>query len=144
MKRAVLILLSLSVWATVVRADGDRIWSALVLATKEDPEKPVPESLTEMAPVIQKVFGFTSLYLLGEKKRNLVSGGEEWLVPSREFFFKVQCLSRRETAYNLRIELYRGEKLLLTTAVKLARGAPLYIRGPRWGEGQLIFLFEVQ
>jgi len=144
MKRAVLILFSLSVLATTVQADSDRIWSALVLATKENPARPVPESLTDMAPVIKKVFGYTSLYLLGEKKRNLVSGGEEWLVPSKEFFFKVQCLSREETAYNLRIELYRSEKLLLTTDVKLARGAPLYIRGPMWGEGQLIFLFEVQ
>jgi len=144
MKRAVLILFSLSVLATTVQADSDRIWSALVLATKENPARPVPESLTDTAPVIKKVFGYTSLYLLGEKKRNLVSGGEEWLVPSKEFFFKVQCLSREETAYNLRIELYRSEKLLLTTDVKLARGAPLYIRGPMWGEGQLIFLFEVQ
>jgi len=144
MKRAVLILFSLSVLATTVQADSDRIWTALVLATKENPARPVPESLTDMAPVIKKVFGYTSLYLLGEKKRNLVSGGEEWLVPSKEFFFKVQCLSREETAYNLRIELYRSEKLLLTTDVKLARGAPLYIRGPMWGEGQLIFLFEVQ
>jgi len=144
MKLAVLILLSLPLLATTARADGDRIWSALVLATKENPARPVPEPLTDMAPVIKKVFGYTSLYLLGQKKRNLVSGGEEWLVPSEEFFFKVQCLSREETAYNLRIELYRSKKLLLTTDVKLARGAPLYIRGPMWGEGQLIFLFEVQ
>lgn len=144
MKLAVLILLLLPLLATTARADGDRIWSALVLATKENPARPVPEPLTDMAPVIKKVFGYTSLYLLGQKKRNLVSGGGEWLIPSKEFFFKVQCLSREETAYNLRIELYRSKKLLLTTDVKLARGAPLYIRGPMWGEGQLIFLFEVQ
>jgi len=144
MKAAVFILLALAVLPTEVRADGDRIWSALVLATKENPAKPVPEELTEVAPAIKKVFGYSSLYLLGEKKRDLVSGGEEWLVPSREFFFKVQCLEREETFYKLRIELYRGEKLLLTTEVKLARDAPLYIRGPMWGEGQLIFLFEVR
>jgi hypothetical protein len=26
----------------------------------------------------------------------------------------------------------------------LARDAPLYIRGPAWGKGQLIFLLEVR
>ena len=31
-------------------AAGDRIWSALVLATKEDPSTPIPEPLKEFAP----------------------------------------------------------------------------------------------
>ena len=98
----------------------------------------------EFAPTIKKIFGYNSLYLLGEKKRDLVSGGEQWLVPSKEFFFKVQCLSRGATSYTLRIELYRDKGLLVTTEAKLAKDAPLYIRGPAWGRGQLIFLLEVR
>jgi hypothetical protein len=127
-----------------VRAEGDRIWSALVLATKENPPSPTPVALKEFAPAIKKTFGYNSLYLLGEKKRNLVSGSEEWLVPSKEFFLKVQCLSQGATSYTLRIELYRDKNLLLTTEAKLAKDAPLYIRGPAWGSGQLIFLLEVR
>jgi len=125
-------------------AEGDRIWSALLLATKENPPSPIPVALEKFAPAIKKIFGYNSFYLLGEKKRNLVSGGEEWLVPSKEFFFKVQCLSREATSYTLRIELYRDKSLLLTTEAKLAKDAPLYIRGPVWGRGQLIFLLEVR
>ena len=125
-------------------ATGDRIWSALVLATKEDPPPPVPATLKEFAPAIRKVFGYNSLYLLGEKKRDLYFGGEEWLVPSKEFFFKVQCLSQGPTSYTLRIELYHDKNLLVTTEARLARNAPLYIRGPAWGKGQLIFLLEVR
>lgn len=123
---------------------GDRIWSALVLATKEDPSTPIPEPLKEFAPVIEKVFGYNSLYLLGQKKRDLFYGSEQWLVPSKEFFFKVQCLSQGPTSYTLRIELYHDKNLLVTTEARLARGAPLYIRGPAWGKGQLIFLLEVR
>ena len=126
------------------RAEGDRIWSALVLATKETPPSAIPAALKKFAPAIQKIFGYNSLYLLGEKKRDLISGGEEWLVPSNEFFFKVQCLSQGATSYTLRIELYRDKGLLLTTEAKLAKDAPLYIRGPAWGRGQLIFLLEVR
>ena len=126
------------------RAEGDRIWSALVLATKETSPSAIPAALKKFAPAIQKIFGYNSLYLLGEKKRDLISGGEEWLVPSKEFFFKVQCLSQGATSYTLRIELYRDKGLLLTTEAKLAKDAPLYIRGPAWGRGHLIFLLEVR
>lgn len=140
-----LFLLSLIFVATLLpaRADGDRIWSALVLATKESPARPAPEKLSRFAPTISRVFGYNSLYLLGEKKRDLVSGDETWLVPSREFFVRVQCLEQLPTSYLLRVELYRDKSLLLTTDVRLAKGAPLYIRGPQWGGGQLIFLLEV-
>jgi hypothetical protein len=126
------------------RAEGDRIWSALVLATKENPPSTTPDALEKFAPAIKKIFGYNSLYLLGEKKRDLISGGEEWLVPSKEFFFKVQCLSQGATSYTLRIELYRDKSLLVTTEAKLAKDAPLYIRGPAWGRGHLIFLLEVR
>jgi hypothetical protein len=140
---AVAVLL-LAIGMPGAKADGDRIWSALLLATKEDPPGPVPKALEKFAPSIRKIFGYNSLYLLGEKKRDLISGGEEWLVPSKEFFFKVQCLSQEETNYLLRIELYRDKNLLVTTEAKLARDAPLYIRGPAWGNGHLIFVLEVR
>jgi hypothetical protein len=123
---------------------GDRIWSALVLATNEHPPRPVPSNLEAFEPTIRKVFGYNSLYLLGEKKRDLVSGAEEWLVPSRAFFFKVQVLGKKPTCYELQIELYRGQKLLVTSHTRLARDAPLYIRGPQWGGGQLVLLLEVR
>jgi hypothetical protein len=125
-------------------AEGDRIWTALVLATKENLPAPIPTALEKFAPSIKKIFGYNSLYLLGEKKRDLISGSEEWLVPTKDFFFKVQCLSQGVTSYTLNIELYHEKNLLVTTEAKLARDAPLYIRGPAWGSGQLIFLLEVR
>jgi hypothetical protein len=130
--------------AADAHATGDRIWSALVLATKEDTPSRIPEALQESAPAIRKIFGYNSLYLLGEKRRNLYAGSDEWLVPTKEFFFRVRCLSQGSTSYILRIELYRDENLLVTTEAKLAKGAPLFIRGPEWGRGQLIFLLEVK
>ena len=127
-----------------VYAAGDRIWSALALATIEHSAAAVPKPLEGLAPAINEIFGYNSLYLLGEKKRELFSGGEEWLIPTKEFFFKIQCLSQEVTSYLLRIELYREKNLLVTTEAKLAKDAPLYIRGPRWGRGLLIFVLEVR
>ena len=125
-------------------AAGDRIWSALALATIEQSAAPVPKPLESLAPAIGEIFGYNSFYLLGEKKRELFYGREEWLIPSKEFFFKIQCLSQEVTSYLLRIELYREKNLLVTAEAKLSKDAPLYIRGPQWGRGLLIFVLEVR
>ena len=125
-------------------AAGDRIWSALALATIEHSVAPVPKPLESLAPAINEIFGYNSLYLLGEKKRELFDGGEQWLIPSKEFFFKIQCLSQEVTSYLLRIELYSEKNLLVTDEAKLSKDAPLYIRGPQWGRGLLIFVLEVR
>ena len=115
-------------------AAGDRIWSALTLATIEPSAASVPESLKKLAPAINEIFGRTIASIWSaRKKRDLFHGSEEWLIPSKEFFFKVQCLSQELTSYLLRIQLYRQKTLLVTTEAKLAKDAPLYIRGPQWG-----------
>jgi len=126
------------------QADGDNIWGALVLATKETPAQPIPTKLGGYAPTIERVFGYNSLYLLGEKKTELIKGGQEWLIPSKEFFFQIRYGEREKARYLLHIDLYRKDTLLITTDVRLARDAPLYIRGPEWGKGQLILLLEVR
>lgn len=137
-------LLAFLCLAAPARAEGDAIWSALALATREDPAKAVPPPLEKIAPTIKKVFGYDTLYLLGERKKAIRTGVEEWLVPSEEFFVKVKSLSRDPAHYNLMIELYHGKELLVTTKARLAKDAPLLIRGPQWGRGQLIFVLEVR
>ena len=143
MRRLLLSAALAAVFAVSAQASDD-IWSALVLATNETPPAEIPKPLKSFSPTIKKVFGFNSLYLLGQKKRALDDGSDQWLVPSKDFFFQVACLAQEPTHYHLRIALFRGKELLLTTEAKLARDAPLFIRGPQWGSGQLILLLEVR
>ena len=139
-----LLLAGLLAWipASAVQA-SDIIWSALVLATNETPPADIPKSLGDYSATIKKVFGYNSLYLLGQKKREL-GGASDWLVPSKDFFFQITPLDQAPSHYRLRIDLYRNKDLLLTTEAALPRDAPLYIRGPQWGKGQLILLLEVR
>jgi hypothetical protein len=123
---------------------GDQIWSALVLATRESDEATVPRQLEEFAPTMRKIFGYNTFYLLGQKKADIKQGDVEWLVPSKRIFLKVAVLKRQPTSFRMKIELYDGESLLVTTEAVLARDAPLYIRGPQWGKGQLVILLEVR
>ena len=142
--RKLLLALALAAVSVAAVHASDDIWSALVLATNETPPAEIPKPLKSFSPTITKVFGFNSLYLLGQKKRALENGSDQWLVPSRDFFFQATCLAQEPTHYHLRIALFRGKELLLTTEAKLARDAPLFIRGPQWGSGQLILILEVR
>ena len=126
------------------RAEGDEIWSAVVLATREDPPKPPPKKIASLAPDLSEIFGYNTFYLIGQKETGLYEGQEKWLLPSRRIFLKTEILSREAARYVARIDLYDGETLLVSTEAKLAREAPLFIRGPGWGKGQLIAIVGVK
>lgn len=122
----------------------DRIWSALVLATNENPEKPVPEILKPFAAEMRQIFGYNSFYVLGEKRQKVKEGDSEWILPSKEVFLHLTALNKDVATYEMSLDLYASKKLTLTSRVRLARGAPLYIRGPQWGNGQMIYILEIQ
>lgn len=130
--------------ATAAHAGGDKIWSAVILATREHPAKPIPDKLGDFATSLRRIFGYNTFYLLGEKTKNLREGVREWLVPSKRIFLSANVLTASKTDYTMRLSLYDGKNLLVTTETRLARDAPLYIRGPQWGKGQLIILLEVR
>ncbi|MFA7343046.1 MAG: hypothetical protein WC003_01965 [Terrimicrobiaceae bacterium] len=142
--RAIRLLLAAALALGSAARASDDIWSALVLATNESPATGIPKPLGDFAPTIKKVFGYNSLYLLGQKKRALETAPDDWLVPSKDFFFRVTCLEREPAHYRLRLDLFRDKELLLTTVARLARDAPLFIRGPQWGNGQLVLLIGVR
>ena len=138
------LLLILALLSCAVARGSDDIWTALLLATNESPAIDVPKPLESFAPTIKKIFGYNSLYLLGQKRRTLDGDPDKWLVPSKAFFFQITSLDQEPEHYRLRLELFHDQELLLTTEVKLAQKAPRFIRGPQWGKGQLILLVEVR
>ncbi len=123
---------------------GDRIWSAVVLATRETPPRAVPSKLADFQETLENVFGYNSFYLMGEKTKDIHSGATEWLVPCKRIYMKMSILDTSTTGYRMRIELYNNKDLLVTTEAKLARDAPLYIRGPQWGQGQIVAILKVR
>ena len=56
--KVILAVLVMMTGVLSAQAGGDRIWSALVLATRETPAQPGPEKLSQFVPTIQKVFGY--------------------------------------------------------------------------------------
>ena len=139
-----LMVMGLALGAVRDASADDRIWTALVLATNENPPRPAPKGLEAFAQDLTKIFGYHSFYILGEKRQKIREGSEQWVVSSDQFFLKLACTDMGVTSYDLTIDLYAKEKLILTSRVRLARDAPLYIRGPQWGNGQLIYILEIR
>ncbi len=73
------------------------------------------------------------------EKRDLVSGGEEWLVPSKEFFMKVLVLERKPTFYRLRLELYRDKDLFGHHRRQTRQGRPSVHQRAPVGRGTAAF-----
>lgn len=127
---------------------ADRIWSAVVLATNPPTPKEAPPELREFAPRLKRVFGYSQFELIGAASEKIDDQSESWLVPSQSFWLGVKA--RRAVSkearggYLLNLQLFQDKRPLLETEAKLAPGSPLFIRGPQYGNGQLIIVLQVQ
>lgn len=123
--------------------NGKSIWSALVLATKENPPAALPPPIEPYAIQLKKTFGYNSFYLLGQKTRPLDSGEPEWLVPSKELYLRVRPQESTPTGELLQIAIFQKKSLLVESDARLVPNSPLFIRGPLWGKGQLIVILRL-
>lgn len=132
------------VWGTdTAQAEGDTLYGALILATNAAHPVLPPEELHTQAKNLQAVFGYNEFRILGRKRAVVVKGTEDWLVPSRQFFLRVDTKNPIAGGYALGLELRQEDRLIVQADVKLNRERPLFISGPFVGQGQLIILLMV-
>lgn len=127
-------------------ATPDVLYGALILATRSDDPQPaeLPMPLRPLAKQLG-VFGYNQFRMLGEKQAAVPTGTEDWLVPSRQFFLRVDTRNRlpEGNGYQLNLQLFQHDRPLPTVDCSLRRERPLFIRGPMVGTGQLIILLRV-
>ena len=129
--------------ATSAKAEGETLYGALIVATNVEHPTPPPEELRSQAASLHTVFGYNEFRLLGQKRKLVSKGTEDWLVPSREFFLRVDTKNPISGGYALGLELLKEDRVIVEADVKLNRDRPLFIRGPLVGQGQLIILLMV-
>ena len=133
----------LGVKAAPARAEGDVLYGALIMATKVEHPTAPPEELRSQAENIEAIFGYNQFRVLGHKREAVANGTEDWLVPSKQFFLRVDTKNPVPNGYALGLELKRDDRVIVSADVNLNRQRPLYIRGPFVGEGQLLILLMV-
>lgn len=127
---------------------GDKIWSAVILATNPPTPKEAPPELGEFAPRLKRIFGYSQFEVIGAVTEKIGDKSESWLVPSRNFWLEVKArrINSKEASggYLLNLQFFQDKRPILETEAKLAPGSPLFIRGPQYGRGQVIIVLKVQ
>ena len=149
MQRRSLLLLALSLALILGDAASARasqtVWSGLVIANNVAKPEEIPMELKRLEETLKELFGYNQFMVIGQSKKALVTGSEDWLAQSKYFSLHVDSKEGSDkTGYRLDLKLYQEKSLLLETEAKLSKASPLIIKGPLVGDGQLILLLVVQ
>jgi hypothetical protein len=129
--------------ATELRG-AETVWSGLVIAENVQQPQPIPPELTRIEQPLKHLFGYNQFQVIGQSRKPLKTGQEDWLATSKFFGLHVNARGESEAGYVLNLKLYKEKELLLETDAKLSRRSPLVIKGPQVGSGQLLLVLVVQ
>ena len=136
--------MALTVGATSVLQGAETVWSGLVIAENVAQPQPVPPELTRIEGSLKKFFGYNQFQVIGQSRKALKTGQEDWLATSKFFGLHVDARGETGAGYVLNLKLYKEKELLLETDTKLSKRSPLVIKGPQVGGGQLLLVLVVQ
>ena len=122
----------------------DTVWSGLVMANNAAEPTPIPVELSRLEGTLKQLFGYNQFQVIGQARKTLKTGGEEWLASSKYFSLHIDSKAQANSAYLLNLQLFQEQKLLLETDARLSKRSPLVIRGPQVGDGQLVLLLVVE
>ena len=137
----VIVLLALMMIAGALSAGAaEVVWSGLVIAQNVEKPAPIPHELSEIEQTLKELFGYNQFQVIGQSRKTLKSGDEDWLATSKYFALHVDSQGESETGYALDLKLYKEKELLLETNTKLSKQSPLVIKGPLVGNSQLLLV----
>ncbi len=135
---------SLPISADKAEKDG-QVWGALVYASNTAPDtktaaEPTPD-FPDLAKRLGKAFRYTHFQVLGQHTQMVFREYESWVVPSRDVFLKLDSKgAAKDGGLNLHLQFWQGQQVLVKTDAVLRTESPLFIGGPKWREGQVIFV----
>ena len=119
------------------------IWSGLVIANNVAQPDEIPPELKRIEGTLKTWFGYNQFKVIGQSRKTLVTGSEDWLAASKYFSLHVDSKGETPSGYLLNLKLFQEKSVLLETEAKLGK-KPLVIKGPQVGDGQLLLVLFVQ
>lgn len=146
-KRSRLLLglsLALMLGSALPARGSQMVWSGLVIANNVAQPEAIPPELNRLEGTLKELFGYNQFKVIGQSRKTLVTGSEDWLASSKYFSLHVDSKGGTDAGYLLNLKLFQEKNLLLETEAKLSKASPLVIKGPLVGDGQLLLLLVVQ
>lgn len=135
-------LIALVMSATTLNA-AHLVWSGLVIAQNTEKPQTVPPELAQLEETLKELFGYNQFEVIGQSRKTLETGQEDWLATSKYFSLHVDARGADDAGYELNLQLFQEKELLLETNTKLSQSSPLVIKGPQVGGGQLLLVLLV-
>lgn len=120
------------------------VWSGLVMANNVPEPAEVPSELRNIEGKLQAWFGYNQFKVIGQSRKTLVTGSEDWLAASKYFSLHVDAKGETAAGYLLNLKLFQEQSVLLEAEAKVSKASPLVIKGPGVGDGQLLIVLIVQ
>ena len=143
-KWLLIVFIALILSAVPTLRSAETVWSGLVIAENVAQPQPIPPELTRVERPLKQLFGYNQFQVIGQSRKTLQTGQEDWLATSKFFGLHVDARGETEVGYLLNLKLYKEKELLLETDAKLSKRSPLIIKGPQVGGGQLLLVLVVQ
>lgn len=127
-------------------ATDGKVWGALIYGSPagggaDVAKGDLPKALQDLPARLGKVFPFSHFELLGQHTQDVFREYESWVVPSKDLFLKVDSKGKAEGGgINLHLQFWQEQQVLVKTDAVLRERSPLFIGGPKWRDGQLIFV----
>lgn len=137
-------ILAVALASDAQASEEQTVWSGLLIASNSTPSEPTPPEVAKIEGTLRQLFGYSRIQLIGEARKTLKTGEEDWLATSKYFALHIDARGEKGGAYVLNLKLFQEQKLLLETDAKLNKASPLVIRGPQVGDGQLVIVLVVQ
>ena len=104
----------------------------------------IPAELHRIEGRLKTWFGYNQFKVIGQSKKTLVTGSEDWLASSKYFSLYIDAKGETDGGYLLKLKLFQEKSVLLEAETKLSKASPLVIKGPQVGDGQLLLVLVVQ
>jgi hypothetical protein len=138
--RFALLLFGILALAAPLRA-ADKLWVALYVGENHNGG---PQAPPKMADRLRQVFGFTNYKLLKGENVDL-KDNDHWVLSRKDFFLRLRPLAHAaEDPVRIGYEIYKDGFLIADGAYLVNEDTPLFISGPDFHRGRLIFVLEAK
>ena len=101
--------------------------------------------LTSLESRLRKVFPYTNYHLIGRHSQKVFKEYESWVVPSKDLCLKIDSRGPADGGgVNVHLQLWQDTKVLVKSDAVLLLDKPIFLGGPEWRRGRLIFVVRLK
>jgi len=124
---------------------ADKLWVALYLGEKRHPDEEQTLAPEKLAQRLREVFGFEQYKLIKGEEVDLQKDGDHWVLSRKDFFLRIQALPQApDEPKQIAYEIYKDGFLVVKGKYEISADTPLFINGPDFHQGRLIFVVDPQ